>query len=287
MTGSGGSGRIERKGLTDPDLRVAFSNGTGVMVRVAGLAVGRATLQPGWRWSRDNRPEVGTEQCEQHHFHVLLSGRLAFQMTGEEPVEFGPDDVFDVPPGHDAWVVGDEPAVVLDMSGSVDRFGTRVSHAGVVTTIVMTDIVDSTGTAGRLGEAAWRQVIARHDRVVRAQLDRFQGHEVVTTGDGFLATFDSAAAAVGCAAAIRDAVAQLGIACRVGVTTGEVEPVGDDIRGLAVHLAARVMAAAAPSEVLVTSVTRALVDGRGFRFVDRGPHQLKGFPEPVELSLLA
>ena len=202
-------------------------------------------------------------------------------------MEFGPGDVFDVPPGHDAWVLGDGPVLVHDESGSVDQFGMRVSHPGVVTTIVMTDIVDSTATAARLGDGAWRQVLARHDRIVRAQLDRFHGHEVDTTGDGFLATFDSAAAAVGCAAAIRDAVAQLGITCRVGVTTGEVEPVGDDIRGLAVHLAARVMAAAAPSEVLVTSVTRSLVDGRGFRFVDRGPHQLKGFPEPVELSLLA
>jgi class 3 adenylate cyclase len=280
----GGQRRIRRASLDDPDRRLTFGHGAGELVRVGDLAIGRARLEPGWRWSVDNRPEVGTASCLVHHFHVQLSGRLAFQLDGEAPEEFRAGDVYDVPPGHDAWVVGDEPVVVLDVSGWVDQFGVAATPTGVVATILMTDIVDSTPTAARLGDPAWRQVLAEQRRVVRAQLERFGGREVDTTGDGFLATFESAVAAVLAGRAIRDAVAGLGIACRVGIHTGEIQREGDDVAGLAVHLAARVMAAAAPGEVLISEVTRALVAGRGFRLDDRGRQTLKGFAEPVGLS---
>jgi class 3 adenylate cyclase len=280
----GGERRIRRASLDDPDRRLRFGHGAGELVRVGDLAIGRARLEPGWRWSVDNQPEVGTASCLVHHFHVQLSGRLAFQLDGEAPQEFAAGDVYDVPPGHDAWVIGDEPVVVLDVSGWVDQFGVAAAPSGVVATILMTDIVDSTPTAARLGDPAWRQVLAEQRRVVRAQLERFGGHEVDTTGDGFLATFESAVAAVLAGRAIRDAVAGLGIACRVGIHTGEIQREGDDVAGLAVHLAARVMAAAAPGEVLISEVTRALVAGRGFRLDDRGRQTLKGFAEPVGLS---
>lgn len=283
----GGERRIRRASLDDPDRRLAFGHGAGELVRVGDLAIGRARLEPGWRWSVDNRPEVGTPSCLVHHFHVQLSGRLAFQLDGEAPEEFAAGEVYDVPPGHDAWVVGDEPVVVLDVSGWVDQFGVAATPTGVVVTILMTDIVDSTPTAARLGDPAWRQVLAQHHRVVRAQLERLHGREIDTTGDGFLATFESAVAAVHAGRAIRDAVAALGIACRVGIHTGEIQQEGDDVAGLAVHLAARVMAAAAPGEVLISEVTRALIAGRGFRLEDRGRPTLKGFAEPVGLSAVA
>jgi class 3 adenylate cyclase len=280
----GGERRIRRASLGDPERRLAFGHGGGEFVRVGPLAIGRATLRPGWRWSTDLGPEVGTPSCLHHHFHVQLSGRMAFQLDGEGPEEFVAGDVFDVPPGHDAWVVGDEPVVVLDVAGTSDLFGVALVPGGVVATILMTDIVDSTPTAARLGDPAWRQVLAQHHRVVRAQLERFGGREVDTTGDGFLATFESAVAAIHAGRSIRDVVAAMGIACRVGIHTGEIQEDGDEVAGLAVHLAARVMAAAAPSEVLVSEVTRALIAGRGFRLADRGRQTLKGFAEPVGLS---
>ena len=117
-------------------------------------------------------------------------------------------------------------------------------------------------------------------------MDRFGGHEVNTTGDGFIATFQSAIAALRCAAAIRDGVAALGLQVRVGVNTGEVELVDNDVRGVTVHAAARIMALAGPSEVLTSDLTRVLVAGSGLRFEERGAHEVKGFDEPVTVFAL-
>ena len=118
-------------------------------------------------------------------------------------------------------------------------------------------------------------------------MDRFGGHEVNTTGDGFIATFQSAIAALRCATAIRDGVRSLGLQVRVGVHTGEVELVDDDVRGVTVHAAARIMALADPSEVLTSDLTRTLVAGSGLTFVERGAHQVKGFDQPVTVFALA
>ena len=163
-------------------------------------------------------------------------------MDDGEEVEFGPLDVGDIPPGHDAWVVGDEPVHILDFAGSSDAIGMPREHERIVTTLLMTDIVDSTRTASRLGDAAWKQLLSDHNRLVRAQLVRFGGSEVNTTGDGFLATFRSAVAGLRCAAAILEALRETGIEVRIGVHTGEVEMMGNDVGGVAVHAAARIMA---------------------------------------------
>src|SRR5688500_8645435 len=108
------------------------------------MVVGRATLRPGWRWSTSIKPAVGTETCEVHHFHVVLAGQIAFQMNGAAPQTFAPGDVIDVPPGHDAWVVGHEDAVILDISGNSADFGLPVPQARAVITMLMSDIVSST-----------------------------------------------------------------------------------------------------------------------------------------------
>jgi class 3 adenylate cyclase/pimeloyl-ACP methyl ester carboxylesterase len=148
----------------------------------------------------------------------------------------------------------------------------------VLATVLFTDIVDSTRRAAEMGDREWHALLDAHDAVVRAQLNRFRGREVNTSGDGFLAMFDGPQRAIRCAMAIRDAVQALGIEVRAGLHTGECEVRGDDIGGIAVHIGARVSALAGPNDVLVSSTLRDLVIGSGLEFEDRGTHQLKGVP---------
>lgn len=274
---------FQRGNLNHAATRRTFPRMVGTLTHVGPLSVGRATLQPGWRWSEDVKPVVGTELCQVHHVHVLLSGRFGARLASGEEATFEPGDVFDIPPGHDAWVVGDDPVELLDISGNVGDFGLPGATARSIATLLMTDIVDSTGTLARVGDQAWRQTLADHDRVVRSELRRAHGREISTTGDGFLAEFASAAAALEAALRIRDGVGQLGIQARLGVHTGEIERVGEDVRGLAVHTTARVMSTAGPSEVLTTAITRLLCSGASLGFEPRGEHVLKGLPAPVEI----
>jgi uncharacterized protein (TIGR00369 family) len=146
----------------------------------------------------------------------------------------------------------------------------------VLATVLFTDIVESTSQVRELGDERWRQLAANHDALVRRQLQIHKGREVKTTGDGFLATFESPGLAVQCARAIRDGIRRLGLDVRAGIHTGECEAIDGDVRGIAVHLAARVQAAAEPGEILVSSTVCDLVSGSGIRFVDRGLHELKG-----------
>jgi class 3 adenylate cyclase len=226
------------------------------------------------------------DSCPVHHVQVLLSGRFAVRMDDGEEMSFEPGDVMDVPPGHDAWVIGAEPAVLVDFAGGIDALGLPREHERMVMTLLMTDIVDSTRAADRLGDAAWKQVLADHNRLVRAQLLRFGGSEINTTGDGFLATFRSAVAALKCAAAILDALRDTELEARIGVHTGEVEPMGDNIGGIAVHTAARVMALAGQSEVLVSAITATLAEGSGLDFERVGARDVKGLDRPIEVYRL-
>jgi pimeloyl-ACP methyl ester carboxylesterase len=148
----------------------------------------------------------------------------------------------------------------------------------VLATVLFTDIVGSTELAARLGDRRWRDLLDAHHAAVRGELRRYRGREVKTAGDGFLATFDGPARAIRCADAIRAAVHTLGIEIRAGLHTGEIELMGDDVGGIAVHLGARVAAEAGSGEVLVSSTVRDLVAGSGIEFDDRGTHVLKGVP---------
>ena len=149
----------------------------------------------------------------------------------------------------------------------------------VLATVMFTDIVGSTERTSALGDRAWREHLADHDRIVRGSLARYRGREIKTLGDGFLATFDGPARAVRCALAITSAVRDLGIDVRIGLHTGEIELEGDDVRGIAVDIGARVSALAEPAQVLVSSTVKDLVAGSGLSFEDRGEHELKGVPE--------
>jgi class 3 adenylate cyclase/pimeloyl-ACP methyl ester carboxylesterase len=148
----------------------------------------------------------------------------------------------------------------------------------VLATVLFTDIVDSTRRAAEIGDRDWHALLDKYDPVVRAQLVRFRGREVNTSGDGFLAMFDGPQRAIRCAMSIRDAVQSLGIEVRAGLHTGECQVRGDDIGGIGVHIGARVSALAGPNDVLVSSTLRDLVIGSGLEFEDRGAHQLKGVP---------
>jgi class 3 adenylate cyclase len=156
----------------------------------------------------------------------------------------------------------------------------------MLATVLFTDIVDSTRLATELGDRRWHRILEQHNQVVRQQLARFRGREVKTTGDGFLATFDGPARAIRAAGAIRAELRELGLEVRVGLHAGEVELVGDDIGGIAVHIAARVMAQAGPGEVLCSRTVKDLVAGAGFAFAERGTRRLKGVPERWQLYVV-
>jgi class 3 adenylate cyclase len=251
-------------------------------VQIGEQTIGRSTIQPGWRWSVDVRPAVGTVWCTFHHIGIALSGRFHVVMEDGHELEVGPDDVFDIPPGHDAWVVGDEPFESVEIAG-IYGYGRRTPGETHVATILVTDVVDSTATLERIGEAAWRNLQAAHYGQVRRILDRHRGVEVSTSGDGVLATFDSAARAVRAAAEMHEAAGGLAIRIRAGIHTGEVEPIPGNVRGLAVHLAARIAAAAAPGETFVSGTVQDMTSSDDLVFEDRGTHDLKGIATPRQL----
>jgi class 3 adenylate cyclase len=190
-----------------------------------------------------------------------------------------PDARFVNLPGVDFEVCAGDQDALLD---EVQEFltGTRPAPVTdrVLTTVMFTDIVESTQRAIELGDVRWRDLQRAHHQRVRGCLSEYRGREIDTAGDGFLATFDGPARAVRCAAAIMQALSDLGIGIRAGVHTGEVEMVGDGISGIAVHVGARIAALAAPAEILVSTTVKDLVPGSGLRFEGRGTHALKGVP---------
>ena len=187
-------------------------------------------------------------------------------------------------PGIDHLPWAGDPDPVL---GEVEEFltGTRSlpETDRVLATVMFTDLVGSTERAAAVGDARWRDLLAEHQLSVRRALAQFRGHEVKTLGDGFLATFDGPARAIRCAHAIATDGRSLGLEVRVGLHTGEVELVGQDVGGIAVHIAARVADLAAAREVLVSSTTKELVAGSGLRFVERGTRRLKGIADEWRL----
>jgi class 3 adenylate cyclase len=264
------------KNFEEPDQTIELPLFTAKIVEIGDFTVGYLVYQPGWRWSTHVRPSVGGEWCQARHVGVVLSGRVAVLLQDGTALRFGPNDVFDIPPGHDAWVVGDEPFVQLEWTGLHTFFGTHSAGGGVLATLLFTDLVDSTAAAARLGDLRWRELLSSHFAAARSALDRFGGREVKTTGDGLLATFDGPARALRAATAIRAAARNDGLGVRAGIHVGEVELVAGDVRGVAVHAAARILARAGEGEILVSETTRVLARGTGIEFEDRGTHELKG-----------
>jgi class 3 adenylate cyclase len=267
------------KNLRTPDETIRLPGITEELVDLGDLTVGRSVQEPGWRWSTHTRPIVGGDWCKARHVGIVLSGRFGAQLKDGTVLDLGPEDVYDIPPEHDGYTIGDEPCVLLEWSGLRAFLGSRAgSHDRILATLLFTDLVDSTVIASQLGDVAWRELLSRHYEAVRAQMERFGGREVKTTGDGLLATFAGPAQALHCAAAICRVANQEGLHLRAGVHVGEIELVGSDVRGVAVHQAARIMANAGEDEILVSEITRTLALTSGLVFQDRGHHSLKGFP---------
>jgi class 3 adenylate cyclase len=278
--------RPQWKNFRDPNEIRRFPNGQIETVTHHETTIGRFVFQPGWRWSRDVAPIVGTRSCQIHHVGVVLKGTLHLETDAGEAFEFGIGDVYDIPPGHDAWVVGDDTFEAIEFTGA-RIFAVPADGERVLAAMLVTDIVDSTAHLKRLGDSAWRELLMDHNHQARMEINRFRGREIQTTGDGFLAVFDGPARAVRCAAAINASVARLGIAIRAGVHTGEVEFVSNDVRGLAVHEVARVASAAKAGEVLVSATTKFLLAGSDLAFESAGMHELKGLGATQELFRLA
>jgi class 3 adenylate cyclase len=224
---------------------------------------------------RDELGRISAPTLVMHREEAMMipvgHGRyLAEHIAGSRYVEL---------PGADTLHWTGDAAAVLD---EIEEFITGVRGGfdaeRVLTTILFTDIVGSTQRAAQLGDLRWHDLLDNHDRVVRNELERFQGLEVNTAGDGFVVTFTSPSVAIACAKAVVDAVRSLGIEVRAGIHAGEVEVRGDDIAGMAVHIGARVAALAGPSEVLVSSTVREIVTGSRHSFTERGEHELKGVP---------
>jgi class 3 adenylate cyclase len=214
---------------------------------------------------------------------------LVIHRTGDKAVsvEGGRDVAAKIPGARLLELPGDDHlfyagANAEEISDAIEEFltGSRanLSVDRVLATVLFTDIVGSTEMAASLGDQRWRDLLDHHHAAVRRNLTRFRGHEVKTTGDGFLATFDGPARGVRCACAIADDVKSIGMEVRAGLHTGECEMIGDDVGGIAVHIGARVAALAGASEVLVSGTVKDLVAGSGLRFSDRGSRPLKGIP---------
>jgi class 3 adenylate cyclase len=237
-----------------------------------------ATARAVWRAAEtDVRPILGglrvptlVLHARDNQFCRAGNGRyLAEHIDGARYVELDTAD-------HVPWTGS------ADFAGEIEEFLTGTRHMPpsdrLLATVLFSDIVGSTEQATALGDRAWTARLEQHDQAIDRQLARFGGRLVKRTGDGVLAVFDGPARAVQCAVAIRDALRQLGIDVRVGVHTGEIERRGDDVAGVAVHLAQRVQSKAQPGEVLVSRTVVDLVVGSDLRFVDRGEHELKGLP---------
>jgi len=219
---------------------------------------------------------------------TLVLERTDFQYSAIESVreltERIPDGRFVEVPGSDVTPQSEHADLILDtlqefLTGSrpappADRF---------LTTLLFTDIVDSTRLADAMGDRAWTSLLDLHDQMVREELARFRGREVKSTGDGFFVAFDGPGRAIQCADAIRTRASEIGVEIRLGLHTGEVEVRGKDFGGIAVHIGARVAAAAGPGEILVSRTVTDLVAGSGLDFEDRGEHELKGVPNSWRL----
>ncbi len=225
-------------------------------------------------------PTLVMHRPAERNWDVRHSRYLAEHIAGARYVEL---------PGEDSLpFVGDLEGLVDEVEEFLTGVRSGSEPVRDLLTVMFTDIVDATATASRIGDGRWRDLLSQHDTAIRAELGRFGGREVKTVGDGFLAVFRGPPSrALRCALAIRTAMRELELEVRIGIHTGECELIGDDVGGMAVHIASRVAALAEPGEVLVSGTVFGTVVGGPFEFHDRGLRELKGVPAPWPLFALS
>jgi class 3 adenylate cyclase len=271
-----------KRSFDEPDETVEFGGVLEQLISLGGLTVSRSVQPVGWDWHTHFQPLVGGTWCQAHHVGAVIAGHQAVRLMDGTELEFGPGDLYDIPPGHVGWTIGDEDSVAIEWSGMRQWVGNARTNR-VLASLLFSDIVDSTAMATSLGDARWHDLLSVHYQQAQEAIDRFGGRRITTTGDGMLASFDAAAAAVECALALRQMSGSQEIDVRIGVHVGEVELAGDDIRGITVHEAARVMAAAGAGEIFATEQVRLLCQGSGLVFEDAGEFELRGVPDPWRL----
>ena len=270
--------RLQARSFATPDDVRSLPKVKFETIGLADARVGYCRFEAGWRWSTDLGPIVGTPSCQMRHLGYSMAGTVRVVMDDGQTLDVGPHTVFDIPPGHDKWVVGEVPWVTIEWGDSGRALDAALHDSGnrSLATVVFTDIVGSTAILERVGDAAWQRLLGSHNARLREDLNVHRGREVKTTGDGILAVFDSASRAVRCAGAMVASARAMELPIRVGVQTGEVETVGDDVRGMAVHAAARLLDLAGPNEVLLSPTTRDLLEGSGIEVEEAGSHELRG-----------
>lgn len=254
------------------------------IVDLGSIAVSHDIHQPGWHWKTDIGPTVDTDSCETHHVGYVLQGQM--RVVTDDGIEYDlhAGEVFEIPPGHDSWVVGEEVFETIEWVGARSWMAQhRTLHERVLVSILFTDIVDSTATARRMGDRAWGDLIESHNQLVKDMVSRFSGRVVNLTGDGVLAVFDGAARAIRCAGALGAVATGLGLSIRAAVHTGEIDLAGEEIHGVAIHEAARILSLAASEEILVSAITRDLTLDAGLDLEDRGEHELRGVGRSLRL----
>jgi class 3 adenylate cyclase len=207
-----------------------------------------------------------------HAVNYRVARWLTGQIKGSRYVEYEGED-------HMPWVGGETEEILAEIEEFLTGVRPGPAPERVLSTVLFTDIVDSTRLASELGDRRWRELLEQHQELVRQRLEQFEGREIKTTGDGFLAIFDGPTRAVECARAVAGDMPSLGVEVRAGLHTGEVEMMGNDVGGIAVHVAARISALAGPGEVLVSRTGHDLVAGSGIGFDSFGRHSLKGVPD--------
>jgi DNA-binding NarL/FixJ family response regulator len=256
------------------------------MPRADGLEATRRIVQDE-RLDRTRIVILTTFDLDEYVFEALRVGASGFLVKDSEPEE--------LVQGVRAAARGDallSPGVTRRLigafaTGQAPAFPRGSRDDRILATVMFSDIVSSTRLAAEIGDRRWRDVLDRHDELVRGQIGSHGGREIKTTGDGFLALFDAPVRAIRCALAIREKLLGEGIAVRIGVHAGEVELRGNDVGGIAVNIGARVAAAGEAGEVIVSSTVKDLVAGAGIRFEDRGSRELKGVPERWRLFAVA
>lgn len=275
---------VYRRNFDDPDETIELERLTSRVVSLGGMTVSLDSHHPGWRWEEHVSPLVGTEWCETHHVGFIISGGGGIRLPDGTEFEVRKGDVIDIPPGHVGWTNGDEPMVMLAWQGVTTWLGpVTVLKERILVTMLFTDIVDSTGTAHRIGDQRWLDLLAGHNQRMSELIDRYRGGFIKFTGDGMLAFFDGAVRAVKCALACQRAASELGLSIRTGVHTGEVEMTNDDAHGFAIHEAQRIMTHADPDTVLVSATTAALARDTHLVFEALGQIQLRGVDEAMSL----